>query len=172
LSYSQGANASYLPPPLPPPAPPQQLGGVTQWNDQGVLGHNFTGAGESALLIVHAQWSREHAQQLLATEFDSLKQNYTFSSDRAITAFLTDHRLIRSMLREAVPKLRHFFGRHTSFNLELSLDEDSSRTLYVVAIWPDAASGAAQALDKFVEDWWLDKMSPATSELAFVYKLV
>jgi hypothetical protein len=40
------------------------------------------------------------------------------------------------------------------------------------AIWQEEVCRASEALDSFLENWWLQRMNAATSDLAFIYKLV
>jgi hypothetical protein len=75
-------------------------------------------------------------------------------------------------LKDAVPQLKATFGVDKIFNLEVSKDEDGAETLYAVAIWQGDVCQASEALDNFLENWWLQRMNAATSDLAFVYKLV
>jgi hypothetical protein len=89
-----------------------------------------------------------------------------------IHQFLEDHRALRTILRQAIDPLKATFGADIVFNLEVSRDEDGSETIYAVAIWQSDALRASEALRAFLENWWLQRMNAATSDLAFVYKLV
>lgn len=86
--------------------------------------------------------------------------------------FLIARSAVRALLRDAVPELRATFGAANIINLEVSRDEDGFETMYAVAIWQAEGRRAAEALNNFLENWWLQRMNAATSDLAFVYKLI
>ncbi len=112
------------------------------------------------------------ARAALDDQISSLRRDYGFADSVVVTEFLFSHRAIRTVLENAVPQLRATFGEDKIFNLEVSKDEDGCETMYAVAIWREDVGSAAQALHNFLEDWWLHRMNAATSDLAFIYKLV
>jgi hypothetical protein len=118
-----------------------------------------------------SSFSRE-ARAALDDQISSLRRDYGFADSAVVTDFLVSHRTIRTVLKDAVPQLKATFGVDKIFNLEVSKDEDGAETLYAVAIWQGDVCQASEALDNFLENWWLQRMNAATSDLAFVYKLV
>jgi hypothetical protein len=113
----------------------------------------------------------ERSRSAVSNEIHDLKKLYVFV-DNTIDQFLEDHRALRTILRQAIDPLKATFGADIVFNLEVSRDEDGSETIYAVAIWQSDALRASEALRAFLENWWLQRMNAATSDLAFVYKLV
>ena len=175
MNYLLGANSTYY---LPSPtvfvlSPDSWRTGITNWGDYTQsIPKSPTGAESVSGSLVQAQLVYRHAQSVLDNEIGELKKHYTFYAETLITEFLIGHRGIRYLLRDALPKLKEFFGEDRIFALEISIDEDDSRTLYALAIWQEDARSASGAFGQFVDHWWLDKMSPATADLAFAYKLV
>jgi hypothetical protein len=106
----------------------------------------------------------------IARAIEELKASYVFADD-AVDQFLTDHGALLGVLREAIEPLRTSFGADRVFQLQVSTDEEDSKMLYGIVLWHDTVRAAAQALDHFVETWWLDHMTPDTTELAFIYKI-
>ena len=100
-----------------------------------------------------------------------LQKSYGFPANDSVVKFLANHRAVSSALLAAAPRLKEYFGHDSILNLEVSTDEDESQTLYAVTIWHENAHTAAEALDRFEENWWLDHMTPNTTDLAFTYKL-
>jgi hypothetical protein len=143
-----GANATYFEQKFVAPLPALQARGINNWE--------YT----------------NQARVVLDDQISNLRRQYVFPDEQVVKDFLVAHRAVRALLSDAVPQLRATFGHANIFNLEISKDEDGSETLYAVAIWQADVRGAAEALDNFLENWWLQRMSAATSDLAFVYKLV
>jgi hypothetical protein len=110
--------------------------------------------------------TRDHIEQ----DIKCLKASYVFADD-TVDRFLADHPALSGILREALEPLRASFGADKVFRLEVSIDEDDSKMLYAVALCRETVRAAAQSLDRFVESWWLDHMTPNTMDLAFIYKI-
>jgi hypothetical protein len=104
-------------------------------------------------------------------DINRLKQSYVFTSGRALDLFLASRRAIVSTLSEAIVPLRLAFGEDRLFQLELSVDEYDTPTIYGIAVWRGSVASASQAFEAFSESWWLDHMTPATSDLAFIYRI-
>lgn len=113
----------------------------------------------------------ERNRTATAMDIETLKRSYVFV-DESVPAFLEQHRAMRTILQEAIEPLKSCFGADRIFNLEISREEDGSETLYAVAVWPGEVGRASEALRHFLETWWLHRMSLATVDLAFAYKLV
>lgn len=115
----------------------------------------------------------EPQQQVFHLDLDKaeLRRSYVFTSEASVWLFLVAHSAIRATLRDALPHLQAAFGTDRIFCLQLSKDEDGSPYLYAVAVWQGPVQSAVRALRQFEEDWWLDRMTPATAELAFVYEI-
>lgn len=120
--------------------------------------------------ITQARALYEESQDRITQAIEDLKASYIFTND-AVDQFLADHRALPGILREAIEPLRNSFGTDKIFRLEVSIDEDDSKMLYVIALWRDTVRAAAQALDDFAERWWLDHMTPNSTDLAFIYKI-
>jgi hypothetical protein len=110
-------------------------------------------------------------QDAVAEWTSQLKAVYVFPPGSMIDAFLADHISLLSILRDAVGPLKSAFGDDNIFTLELSIDEDDSMMLYGIVVWRESVQSAARALDHFEEDWWLDRMTSDTADLAFTYRL-
>ncbi len=186
-----GANATYFEQQRYTPAPARKEQGLTNWNyirdPRGVVdlllqpwptpiseprrkpvgseGRNLQ------YMAVIPSFSNE-ARAELDEQISCLKRDYGFADGEVVTDFLVSHSTIRTLLKDAVPQLRATFGADRIFNLEVARDEDGSETMYAVAIWPEDVGRASEALHKFLENWWLRRMNAATSDLAFIYKLV
>ena len=100
-----------------------------------------------------------------------LRASYVFPAGDSVDLFLSTHRALPAVLRDAVAPLKKAFGADSIFRLELSTDEDESNILFGIAVWHGYVRAATQALDRFEEDWWLDHMTRDTVDLAFTYKL-
>ena len=176
MSLTLGANANYYGDQnvyTIPLQPHHQQRGLTDWTQaRPASPRNLGHAHGTVSFIDDIPLLYQQAQHTLEREIDELRRSYTFGADNEIATFLADHRAIRIVLREAVIHLKATFGEGKIFDLQLSIDEDQSRILYAVAIWPADARTASEAFDRFVENWWLDRMTAATSDLAFAYKLV
>ena len=175
MSLELGANANhYSRAPFPVPPHAHQQGGLTDWSQiEGVPGvpRKPVQAEGSVVSLVQNDIFYQQAKQALERDFGELKKQYTFFSENQVRTFLVNHRGIQTALREASPHLLSAFGTNTIFNLQVSIDEDNSRTLYAVAIWQADAQSAAEAFERFVENWWLSRMNATTIDLAFAYKL-
>ncbi len=101
-----------------------------------------------------------------------LQHRFGKALDAAVLDFLADRRSLPHLLIEAFDKLQDAFGAGTTINLEVSTDEDGQQTLYAVTLWKNSARQAAIAFDSFVENWWIHRMSAASSDIAFVYRLI
>lgn len=113
----------------------------------------------------------EQSNTTISTGIDFLKKSYVFA-DSTVDTFLEHHRATRTVLRQAIDPLKVAFGPDKMLSLEISKDEDGSETLYAIAFWPGDAVSASHALHRFLETWWLHRMSAATIDLAFAYRLV
>lgn len=127
--------------------------------------------GISAPAIARAHKFFRASQQAFTKELDQLKTLYVFPPGNALDVFLANHRSLVTVLRDAVNPLKDAFGAKSIFRLELSIDDDDSTMLYGVAVCHSTVREAAEALDRFEEDWWLDHMTRDTVDLAFTYKL-
>ena len=108
-------------------------------------------------------------QEAIAKE---LQHRFGMASDTIVLDFLANHRSLPHLLIEAFDRLQDEFGAGTTVNLEVSTDEHGYQTLYAVTLWKNAATQAAIAFDSFIENWWIHRMSAATSDIAFVYRLI
>lgn len=162
MSLTQGANASFFVQALPfPLAGGQKPKGITRWDSPQRAG----------LVAFDDRAESRRARELLQEDLDGLKKIYGFPADDSVSDFLTHHPAVRAVLHEALPHLKEFFGAENIFNLELSVEEDGSQTLYAIAVWHDSVQSVAQALAGFEENWWLDRMTSGTAELAFTYEI-
>ena len=106
------------------------------------------------------------------TILKELQNRFGMASDGLVAAFLANHRSLPHLLTEAFDRLKEAFGTSIVVNLEVSMDEDGQQTLYAITLWKEDARQAATAFNSFVENWWIHKMSAATSDIAFVYQLI
>ena len=168
-----GANAPCLEQRLSVTAPARQEEGLNNWNYQsGAIRKPAQSEGRNRYDIAAANTNSNWARAALDDQISALMRDYGFPAKEVVTDFLVTHRGVRAVLRDAVPQLRATFGANNIFNLEVSRDEDGSETMYAVAIWQADVRRASEALNNFLENWWLQRMNAATSDLAFVYKLV
>jgi hypothetical protein len=121
--------------------------------------------------ISQARTLFQRSQTILDQDISDLKRSFGFPANESVAIFLAHHRSIPPILLAAVPRLKEYFGQDNIFNLEVSMDDDHSQTLYAVAIWHGTVQTAAQALDAFAENWWLDRMASTTADLVFTYQL-
>lgn len=169
----RGANATYFDQNsyIPQPTPEEQ--GLTNRNYQwGPIRRPVMSEGRNLQYIYIIPSFSNEARATLDDQIASLKRDYGFTDSAVVTEFLVSHRSIRAVLKDAAPQLRATFGADNIFNLEVSKDDDGSETIYAVAIWQEDACRASDALHDFLENWWLQRMNAATSDLAFIYKLV
>lgn len=174
MNLAQGANANFFLPEFQSPGQVEGRSsrGATDWAQKWSIPSEPAQPDGALLFIAEAGALFRRASDTLDKDIAELKKNYTFSVENAVVKFLTDHRGIRTVLRDALPPLKEFFRETPMFSLEVSADDDDSRLLYVVAIWQGEARAASRALDQFVDNWWLDRMNAANANLAFAYKLV
>ena len=147
--------------------------GLTNWSDQSAAVRKPAQSQERNsynLTVPHTYY--DEARDALNDQIAHFKREYGFSDAEVVTDFLFRHRTIRTVLRDAIPQLRATFGTDTIFNLEVSKDDEGSETIYAIAVWPADMQSASEALHDFFENWWLQRMNPSTSDLAFAYKLV
>jgi hypothetical protein len=168
----QGLNAALLlPKKYVPPIPEDALQGVTGWGAQeGVLRKRPYPEGAVLFEILKAREVFEQSQRMLEQDMDRLRTFYGFTAREAVASFLRNHPGTSSVLITAVPKLKEYFGQESILNLQVSTEDDDSEALYAVVVWPGTPEAAAQALEGFVENWWLDQMTN-TTDLAFTYEL-
>ena len=172
MTGPQGLNAAYLQPDYPPPVSEQALQGLTRWHDQGAMLRKPPQ--REGAIVVELSRARElfqRSQTMLDQDLAELRKCYGFPANDSVANFLANHRAITAVLISATPLLREYFGHDSVLNLEVSTDEDESQTLYAIIVWHEDVHTAAEALDQFEENWWLDHMSPSTTDLAFTYKL-
>lgn len=168
-----GANATYFEQRLSVPAPACQEEGLNNWNYQfEAIRKPAQSEGRNWYEIAVANTYSNRARAALDDQISALMRDYGFPAKAVVTDFLVTHRAVRTVLKDAVPQLRAAFGADNIFNLEVSKDEDGSETMFAVAIWQADVRRASEALNNFLENWWLQRMNAATSDLAFVYKLV
>ena len=125
---------------------------------------------ENIIAIKQVQTVCEQGRASIARDIAELKRSYVFAND-SVRSFLEGHRALSDVLREAIVPLKEFFGADKVFWLEVKIDEDDSTMLYGVTLWRGSVRTAAQALETFVENWWLDHMTPNTTDLAFIYRI-
>lgn len=151
-------------------SPEEKFQGLTNWARPELRRKIPQREGVVVFEIAHARILFEQGQDRTTQEIEELKASYVFA-DAAVDQFLTEHRALPGILREAVEPLRNSFGGDSVFRLEVAIDEDDSKMLYGIVLWRDGVRTAAQALDKFAESWWLDHMTPNTADLAFIYRI-
>lgn len=151
-------------------SPKDRVRGLTDWTQTDPPRKAPQREGSMNLEISQARALYEQSRDRIKRQIEDLRASYVFASD-AVDRFLFDHQAIAAILREAVEPLNASFGPDKVFRLEVHIDEDDSTMLYAVALWRDSVRAAAQALDDFVEAWWLDHMTPSTTDLAFIYKI-
>jgi hypothetical protein len=173
MTSAQGLNAAFLLPKEYVPAIPERtLEGLTSWHTQeGILRQLPYSEGTIVFEISNARAVFQRSQKALNQEMDRLRTFYGFSARETVASFLTNHPSISSVLMAAVPYLKEHFGPESILNLKVSSEDDDSQTLYAVVVWRGTAQTAAQAMESFVENWWLDQMTSNTTDLAFTYEL-
>lgn len=105
-------------------------------------------------------------------DIDEIRKIFVMQDNIGVTSFLHDHRTIPQLLLQAVPHLKERFGSDTVFVLRALIDESGFSDLYAVAMWPGKAHDAIEALDRFVDQWWIGNARPAAGYLNFTYELV
>jgi hypothetical protein len=173
MSFPQGLNEMYLRPNVQIPyplAPQEEPRGLTNWARPHVCQETTQLRGTIIFEIAQGRALFEQSRLRIAQDIEELRAFYVFADD-AVDHFLTDHRALPSVLREAIEPLKTSFGADKVFQLQVSTDEEDCKMLYAIALWRDTVRAAALALDHFVETWWLDHMTPDTTELAFIYRI-
>lgn len=151
-------------------SPEEKPQGLTNWARPELARKAPQREGVIVFEIAQARTLYEQSRDSTTRDIDELKTFYVFADD-AVDQFLTDHRALPAILREAIEPLKNSFGADRVFRLEVSIDEDDSKMLYGIALWRDSVRAAARAFDNFAESWWLDHMTPNTADLAFIYKI-
>jgi len=121
--------------------------------------------------LADAEADLEAGYRVLENDINQLKKFYVFTAGKPLDLFLASHRPLISTLRDARVPLSLAFGEEKLFRLELSVDEYDVPTVYGVVVWRGSVTSAAQAFNSFSENWWLDHMTPATSDLVFIYRI-
>ena len=173
MTSPQGLNADFFQPKYYPLVAPEKRpqGCLTTWGDQQPVRKPPKTEGSSLFDISRSRAFFQNNQVALDQDLTNLKKSYGFPANDSVATFLASHRAISSVLLSAVPHLKEYFGADSIVNLEVSTDEDGSQTLYAVAVWHNTVPTAAQALEKFSENWWLDHMTAGTADLAFTYEI-
>jgi hypothetical protein len=167
-AVASGLNDSFLGQNSAPPLPFRR-GGQTNWDQH--IPRKYPQRQGTLIDVSSVQAAFERSREVVSAEIEDLKKLYRFADD-SVASFLFDHSAIRNVLRQAIEPLRASFGANSLFVLELSTDEDGSATLYSVVIWTAEVRSASDALNNFLETWWLHRMNIATSDLAFAYQIV
>lgn len=173
MTSPQGLNADFLQPKFSLLAVPEnrQQGGLTTWSDQQSVPKPPKTEGRNLFYISESRAFLQNNQVALDQDLTNLKKSYGFPANDSVATFLANHRAISSVLLSAVPHLKEYFGADSIVNLEVSTDDDGSQTLYAVVVWHNTVPTAAQALENFSENWWLDHMTASTADLAFTYEI-
>ena len=100
-----------------------------------------------------------------------IKKSFVFRDDDLVAKFLRSHRTVPQLLQEARPQLVKFFGDDAVFGLKVLTEEDGSSELYIVAEWSGPAREALNALDRFIDGWWIEQAGPAGSRVNVTYQL-
>lgn len=173
MTPAQGLNTNLLlPKDYIPAFPKQARQGMTIWYPQaGVLHDQRPPGGALAFELSRARAVFRRGQKVLEQDIDKLKTLYGFRATETVALFLMNRPTILSLLIAAVPHLKEHFGDENIFNLEVSVEDDDSQTIYAVVVWHSTVQAAAQALEAFLESWWLDRMTYNTADIAFTYEL-
>ena len=113
--------------------------------------------------------SEEVAKQQNALR--EIKKSFVFRDDDVVAKFLRSHRTVPQLLQEARSQLVKFFGQDVVLGLKVLTEEDGSRELYIVAEWSGPAREAMNALDRFIDGWWIEQAGPAASRVSVTYEL-
>jgi len=168
-----GANATYFDQHSHVSATSLQGQGLTNWNYQSdPVRKPVRSEGSNLQYITLTPSYSNEARGALDDQISNLRCDYGFPDGAVVVDFLVSHPTIRTVLQDAIPQLRAIFGVDKIFNLEVSEDQDGVETMYAVTIWQEDVRRASEALQHFLESWWLRRMNAATSDLAFTYKLV
>jgi hypothetical protein len=97
---------------------------------------------------------------------------YVMPRDGSVQDFLNSHRVLPQLLLQAFPRLRSVFGELAVLSLRATSDEYGWQTLFVDVLWPEDATTAYAALDRFEDDWWVANCNLAAGRLNFTYRLV
>jgi hypothetical protein len=114
-----------------------------------------------------AQYEADH--RVLVAE---VRRHYVLPGDASVIDFFGSHRILPSLLLQAVPHLKEFFGPDTVFNLRAPIDEPGAQTLYAVAMWAGRVKDVRMSLDSFDEVWWIPNSRQASGYLTFTYELI
>jgi hypothetical protein len=153
-----------------PLSPKERLQGLTNWEKPELLRKFPQREGITTSEIAEGRRLFQQSRDQIAKDIDELKASYVFADD-SVSQFLAEHRSLTAVLRSAIQPLKASFGADGVFELEVTVEEDGSKMLYGVALWPGSVRAAAQALDNFSESWWLDHMTLSTTDLAFIYRI-
>jgi hypothetical protein len=102
----------------------------------------------------------------------ALLESYVFENSLRVESFLKDHRGIVGLLLESAPHIKQHFGSDVAVKLVVGLEEDGSRTLQALAVWPGVLRDAKAALGALDRDWWLENGQRGSGNIILDYELV
>ena len=169
MTSPQGLHGDLFQPKFSPLAAPERRlqGGSTKWGDQQPVRIPPRAEGTNVFEISKSREFFHDNHVARDRDLAILRKSYGLPANDSVLTLLSNHQAISSVLISAVPHLKKYFGSDSIVNLEVSTDDDGSQTLYAVVVWHNTVPAAAQALENFSENWWLDHMTAGAADLAF-----
>lgn len=125
--------------------------------------------------------SKEQQQRLaenkakeISTKFRTLSQNYQIRNVAETKSFLLNNRFLISLLEEIPEKISQYFGDNQKPVLKVSYEPEyvNSAELWVEILTKLSAKEAMRILDKFDEEWWLEKIDKTYGRLNITLKFI
>lgn len=140
------------------------------WSSSGPGDNASTPHGHAIFDSLENQMAQFQAQN--DTLMEEIRKNFILPRDQSAEAFLRDHKALPEILVGSLPALRASFGDAAVLTLDAHLDEAGSRTAYARVVWPGSLDSAKEALARFDEAWWMQRVQSAFGRLTFTYELV
>ena len=99
---------------------------------------------------------------------------YTFRDRETVVGFLATHPHLVPLLVETRPEIARYFGPETPVVLEVIPDREAEgySDLFAFVLTALPATEAAERLDQFDEEWWLEALDRARRNLTIDIELV
>jgi hypothetical protein len=157
---------------------PNQSTGDSWGNPAFSMLHERSQPGFSLDLVYQESDFENLERQMAQQEFEfadtlaKLRSEFIFTNAVPIQSFLKTHRVIASILLESVAYLKDCFGHDTPLALEIMSEDESTRSIYALALWKRDKAESRAALKKFDEIWWMSNLKKAGGRIVFDYELL
>lgn len=112
-------------------------------------------------------WSRNIEWEV---KWPVIRQSYSVKDAAATAAFVLDHIYLLDLLLEAYPRLVSLYEPGCTIRLKRAADPDVAERVYVLVTVTTSlpVSEALGQMDRFADEWWLDRIARAGRDLVFV----